>query len=423
MLAMFALIALHVPIGVAMAIIGGVGTALIIGIGPSLSLFAVEPVSALSSLDLATIPLFILMGSLAAASGISADLYRIASSFLGHRPGGLSMATVAGCAGFGAICGSSVATTASMAKIALPEMEKRGYSSSLAVGSIAGGGSLGILIPPSIMMVIYAVLTEQFVLDLFLAGIIPGLISVFLYFCAIAIVARRSPEAAPAGPRAAWTERMAAIAGAWRALTVIFIVTVGIYSGIFTVTEAAAVGVFTTAVFWALSADASLPSLGRIFRETAATTGMIFLMVVGAHILSYFVTLTDAPNVIVRAISEAGLPPLGIIFGILLVYLVLGAIFDAVAAMVLTIPFVFPLVVSLGYDPIWWGIINVMIIEIALITPPIGINVFVMHAAAPHVKLLAIYRGIVPFLAADIVRISLIILFPALATFLPNVLG
>ena len=309
-----------------------------------------------------------------------------------------------------------------MAKIALPEMEKRGYSSSLAAGSIAGGGSLGILIPPSIIMVLYAVLTEQFVLDLFAAGVIPGIISVILYFIAIRIVAYRNPEAAPAGDRVGWSGRWASIRAAWRAATIIVLVTFGIYAGVFTVIEAASVGVFVTSVFWVFSPARSWKTLAGILKETAATTGMIFVMVVGAHTLSYFVTLTDAPNILVDTISNAGLPPLGIIFSLLLIYLVLGAVFEAVAAMVLTLPFVFPLILNLGYDPIWWGIINVMIIEIAAVTPPIGINLFVMRAVAPHLALKTIIRGVTPFIMADVVRITLLILFPAAATFLPQLL-
>jgi len=422
MFVMLGLIALHVPIGVSMALVGFVGTSLIIGVGPALSLLAVEPVTALSSLDLATIPLFLLMGGFAAASGVSSDLFNVAARFMGHRRGGLAMATVMGSAGFGAICGSSVATTASMARIALPEMEKRGYAAGLSVGSIAGGGGLAILIPPSIIMVIYAVLTEQFVLDLFVAGIVPGAIAVLLYILAIMIYARMFPEAAPAGARATWSARLRSVVGAWRAVATIIVVTVGIYAGIVTVIEAASLGAFMTFLFWAGSRNASWRGLFEIARDTLGVTGMIFMMVIGAHVLSYFVTLTDAPNVVVAQVSASGLPPMTIVILLLLMYLVLGAIFDAVAAMVLTLPFVFPLIINLGFDPIWWGIINVMIIEIAAVTPPIGINVFVMHAAAPHIPLRTIFRGIVPFLMADFLRLAILLMFPVVVTFLPALL-
>lgn len=422
MLVMLSLIALHVPIGVSMAIVGFVGTGLIIGSGPALSVLAVEPVTVLSNLDLATIPLFLLMGGFAASSGIASDLFNVAARFIGHRRGGLAMATVMGSAGFGAICGSSVATTASMARIALPEMQARGYGTSLSVGAIAGGGGLAILIPPSIMMVIYAVLTEQFVLDLFVAGIVPGAIAVLLYTIAITIYAWMYPDTAPAGERATLGQRLWSILSAWRAVATIIVVTVGIYAGVVTVIEAASLGAFMTFLFWLGSKNASWKAFFEIARDTLAITGMILMMVIGAHVLSYFVTLTDAPNVIVERVSNSGLPPMGIILLLLVMYLVLGAIFDAVAAMVLTLPFVFPLVMNLGYDPIWWGIINVMIIEIAAVTPPIGINVFVMHAAAPHVALKTIFRGIVPFLMADFVRLAILLAFPVVVTFLPAML-
>lgn len=332
------------------------------------------------------------------------------------------MATVAGSAGFGAICGSSLATTATMAKVALPEMERRGYAQGLSAGSIAAGGSLGILIPPSIVMVIYAVLTEQFVLDLFVAGIGPGILAVVVYVIAIMVVVRLDPEAAPKGPRLTWMERLASLRHGWRAATIVGLVTVGIYSGIFTVMEAASIGVAVTFVFWLASPARGLRRLISILVETASTGGMILLMVIGAHVLSYFITLTNAPNVLVQSIGASGLSPLSIILMLLVMYIILGAVFDAVASMVLTLPFVFPLVLNLGYDPIWWGIVNVMIIEIALITPPLGLNVFIMNGVAPNYSLRVIYRGILPFLAADIVRILLVIAFPAIVLFLPGVL-
>lgn len=422
MIAMFVLIALHVPIGVSMALVGFVGTSLILGMEPALSILAVEPISALSSLDLATVPLFLLMGGFAASAGLASDLFNLAACFIGHRRGGLAMATVGGCAGFGAICGSSIANTATMSKVALPEMQKRGYSGRISAGSIAAGGSLAILIPPSIIMVIYAVLTEQFVLDLFIAGIVPGLLSMLLYIVVLAVYARRFPNAAPAGDHANWRQRWLALTSAWRAVALVAVVTFGIYAGVVTVTEAASLGVFATFAFWMLTPQASWKNLFSILSEAASVTGMIFMMVVGAHILSYFVTLTDGPNVLVQEITQWGLPSMGIILALLVIYLILGAVFEAVAAMVLTLPIVFPLIIQLGYDPIWWGIINVMIIEIAVITPPIGLNVFVMHASAPHLGLKTIYRGIMPFLAADSVRLALLLMFPAIATFLPGLL-
>ena len=410
------LIALHVPVGAAMAIAGVVGFGMMEGFGPSLSTVAIETSSALSSADLATIPVFLLMGSLAARARLSRDIYDLANAFIGHWQGGLAISTIAGCAGFGALCGSSLATTATMARIALPEMRKRGYSSELAAGSIASGGGLGILIPPSIIMVIYAVLTEQFVLDLFIAGILPGILAVCLYWITIGIVVRIRPGAGTTAEKADWSQRFRAVARAWRALVIIAAVTGGIYAGVFTVLEAASVGAGLTFLFFlATPNEGRLNAIIEVLTETARSTGMIFLMVIGANLFSYFLTISGAAEEVVAAVSASELNAYVIVALILLMYLVFGAIFDSVAAMVLTLPFVFPLILQLGFNPIWWGIINVMIIEIGLITPPIGMNVFVMHGVAEEIPLKTIFRGITPFLLADIVRVALMVTFPRIA--------
>lgn len=413
---MFVLILTHVPIGVAMAFAGIISFGLMIGFEPAFSTVAVETATALTSADLASIPLFLLMGSLAARARLSKDIYNVANAFIGHKPGGLALSTIAGCAGFGALCGSSVATTATMAQVALPEMRERGYSDQLAAGSIAAGGGLGILIPPSVIMVVYAFLTEQFVLDLFVAGILPGILAVVLYWITISIVVHLNPSLAPKSERVGWDVRMKSIVGAWRAVVIIFAVTGGIYSGIFTVLEAASVGVIITfAFFLATKVENRTQSIIQVLVETARSTGLIMLMAIGANIFSYFLTISGAAQELVSMVSNSGLNRYVIVILILLVYLVLGAIFDAIAAMVLTLPFVFPLIIQLGFDPIWWGIINVMIIEIGLITPPIGLNVFVMHGMADKLPLKTIFRGIVPFVVSDLVRVGLVIAFPAIA--------
>ena len=410
------LIFVHVPVGAAMAISGIVGFGLMVGFGPAFSTVAIETTTALSSHDLATIPLFLLMGSLAARARLSRDIYDLANAFIGHWRGGLAMSTVAGCAGFGALCGSSLATTATMARIALPEMRSRGYSSELSAGSIAAGGGLGILIPPSIIMVIYAVLTEQFVLDLFKAGILPGILAVSLYWLTIGIFVRLKPGSASTIERFGWPERLRAIGRSWRAIVIIAAVTGGIYSGVFTVLEAASVGAGLTFFFFlATPTENRWQDFVEVLVETARSTGMIFLMVIGANLFSYFLTISGAAEELVNAVSTSGLNAYVILVLILLMYLVLGAIFDSVAAMVLTIPFVFPLMLQLGFDPIWWGVMNVMIIEIGMITPPIGLNVFVMHGMADDLPLKTIFRGIAPFLVADFVRLALLIAFPIIA--------
>ncbi|WP_238366478.1 TRAP transporter large permease [Mesobacterium pallidum] len=414
---MIGMIILHVPVGVSMALTGIVMFSMQVSLPAALGTVAPEVLAAFVSRDLVTIPLFLLMGSLAARAGISGDIYNLASAWIGHLRGGLAMGTVVGCGGFGALCGSSVATAATMGRVALPEMRARNYSPELAVGAIASGGTLGILIPPSIVMVIYAVLTEQFVLDLFLAGILPGLLAIVLYCLAIVITTWIKPSVAPSVPAQSWGQRVRAMRDAWRAVVVIALVVGGLYVGLFTVVEAASVGVGLTLIFFLLRYPRSdwRRALELVAVETAQSTAMIFLMVVGASLFSYFLTLTQAPQAIVTQVEAANFSPYMVIFLLMLMYLFLGAVFDAIAAMILTTPFVFPLVTGLGFDPIWWGIVLVMVIEIGMITPPIGMNVFVLNGVAPDISLRRIYRGIVPFLLADLVRLALVIAFPVIA--------
>ena len=419
--AMFLLIALHVPIGIAMAVVGFVGFAAVTGNWhAAVSLFGTETSSAFQNQDLAIIPLFLLMGSFAGHAGLSSDVYRFANALVGHRRGGLAMATIAGCAGFGAVCGSSIATAVTMGRVALPEMEQRRYSQSFATGCIAAGGTLGILIPPSTIMILYAVLTEQFVIELFIAAIIPGALAVVLYIIAIVIAVRIDPEAAPGGLRSTWRERFKVARETWAILFMVSVVTGGIYGGVFTVNEAAAVGVGLALLFaWMRGALAGKSFWDALF-ETACNVGMIYLIIIGSHIFTYFITLTHMPDALIALIKDLGLPPWGVIMLLMVMYLILGCIFDTVAAMVLTLPFVFPLITSMGFSPVWWGIINVMVIEIGLITPPIGMNVFVIHGLRPDIPLRTIFRGITPFVASDMVRLTLLLLFPILSLWLPS---
>ncbi len=422
-LGMFALIALQIPIGISMAIAGVIGFGLLSGWNAAFSLIASKGVGTLSSEELAVIPLFLVMGSFANISGLAADIYRLAYAFIGHRKGGLALATIGGCAGFGAVCGSSIATAATMGRVALPEMLKRNYDASLATGCIAAGGTLGMLIPPSVIMVIYAFLTEQFVITMFVAAIIPGLLAVLFHFIAIAVVVRLNPAAGPAGERADWQERWAAIRNAGGVMFMMLIVIGGIYGGVFTVNEAAALGAFVAFAFTVWRGKLNMENLLLVMRETAANTAMIYIIIIGASIFATFISITKMPSAVVEQISSLGLPPLAIIFALFVLFLILGSIFDTIAAMVITLPFIFPLIVDLGYHPIWWGIILVMTIEVGMITPPIGMNVFVLHGVAKNIPLNTIFKGIFPFFYADVVRIIFIILFPALALWLPGVLG
>ena len=420
---MFALIALHVPIGVAMGIAGVVGYGLLSGFGPAVSLFDTEPTEILTNLDLAVIPLFLLMGSLAGVSGLSADIYRLAYAVVGHRRGGLALATLGGCAGFGAVCGSSPATAATMGRVALPEMLARGYAPSLASGCVAAGGTLGMLVPPSIVMVIYAFLAEQFVITLFIAALVPAVIAVAFHCVAVFVFVRLYPDSAPAGAKSDWSERLAAARQGWGVVVLLAAVIGGIYGGIFTVTEAAGVGVGVTLVFAIGRGRINRETFGRILTETATNTAMIYVIIFGASIFTLFIVATRAPDALVTAIGHMGLPPLAIIGLLLLMYLMLGSVFETVSSMLITMPFVQPLVLSLGYDPIWWGVLLVMVIEIGMITPPIGINVFIIHGVARTIPLPTIFSGIVPFLIADLARLAVIAVFPVLALWLPGLIG
>lgn len=420
---MFIMIALHVPIGVAMAIAGFIGTGIIIGFEPAIALFGIEPSSAIASQELAIIALFLLMGNFAAAAGLSGDLYRLAQAFLGHRKGGLAMATVATCAGFGAVCGSSLATTATMTRIALPEMEKRGYSRRLSTGSIAAGSTLGVIVPPSVLLVLYAILTEQFVTALFVAALGPAIIAVFLYMFSVMAYVRVAPKAGPAAERVPWAERRVVLKKSWGVLLLAIVVSGGIYSGVFTVNEAAAVGAAVAIAFTALRGKLSRSIFFSNLKETAASTALIYLIIIGASIFSYAITLSHLPDIIVTAIEDLGLEPLMVILLLEAMYIILGSIFDTVAAMVITLPFVFPLVTGMGYDPIWWGVINVVVMEMGMITPPIGLNVFVMHGMNKDLPLSTVYAGIWPFLLSDLVRLIILTLFPVLTLWLPKAMG
>lgn len=419
---MLGLIALHVPIGIAMGFVGVTGFAMVVGWGPALSLLASEPASTLTNLNLAVIPLFMLMGNLAAAAGLANDVYNIAHAFIGHRKGGLATATILGCGGFGAVCGSGVATTATFGRVALPEMLERNYAPSLASGSIAAGGTLGIIVPPSTIMVLYAILTEQFVVELFTAAIIPAALAILLYMAAVRGTMMMNPGAAQTIEKLPMKERLAALRKGWGVVVLSVVVLGGIYSGIFTVNEAAAVGVVVAFLFLIARHGFNWKELTEVLVQASAATAMIYIMVFGATIFSYFMAITDAPSIIVNGIAAMNLPPMGVIAMLLLLYIFLGAFFDEVAAMIITLPFVIPVVQHLGFDLVWWGIINVIVIEIGMITPPIGINVMVLNALRRDISLQTIYKGIMPFFVADMVRLTILVAFPWLTLWLPSVL-
>jgi C4-dicarboxylate transporter, DctM subunit len=420
---MFLLIALHVPIGISMGLTGVLGCAYYVGWDSAMSLLEIEVSGIIANDQLALVAIFLLMGSFANIGGLAGDIYRLAYALVGHWRGGLAMATVAACGGFGAVCGSSVATTAAMGRIAMPEMLERKYDPSFAAGVIASSGTLGILIPPSSLMILYAVLTEQYILALFSAALLPGLLTIAYYFIAVATYVTVSPGSAPRGALITWPERWAIILGAWRVVLVAGVVSVGLYSGIFTVSETASIGAGLTLLLAVERNRMSFNEFLNCLLEAAGSTCLIFVIVIGAHIFSYFISITTAPEIIVGMIKDAGIAPLTVILLLMIMYIILGSIFDTVASMVITLPFVFPLMMEMGYHPVWWGIIMVVVMEIGLITPPIGINVFVLHSVVKDMSLGQIYRGIFPFFIADLVRLATLVFFPAISLYLPGLWG
>ncbi len=423
LVALFVLMFLQVPIGISMIIVGVVGYAVQTGWGPALTLFTSEPSALLASVDLATVPLFLLMGTFATAAGYSTDVYNAAAAMLGHRRGGLAYATVGGSAVFGAVCGSSTATAATFAKAALPEMLKRGYAPSFSTGTIAAGGTLKSLIPPSIVMILYCIVAKTFIFDMFVAAVVPALLAIAINLMTITLIVRMRPSVAPVLDPMPWAERWEALRRALPFVLLMLTVFVGLYSGVFTVNEAASVAAVMSLVFALVQRRLSWNSLWLGLRETAGATAMIYIIIMGATIFSYFITLARVPEALIGLVGASGFPPLAIILLLLVAYLILGAIFDEISAMLITLPFVLPIIAQLGYDFVWWGIINVVIIELGMITPPIGIIVFILHGLAPKISLFQIYRGVTPFIAANIVLLLLLTLFPGIVLWLPNLLG
>ena len=415
---MFALIYLQTPIAFAMLVVGFGGYALLIGLPQAVSTMVSVVESAVTNQSLVVVPLFLMMGTFAAVSGLATDLYRLAERMIGHRRGGLLYATVVGCAVFGSVSGSSVATAATFGKVALPEMEKRGYAASLAGSTIAAGGTLGALVPPSIILVIYAIMTESFILDLFVAAVGPALIAVVFQMITIAVVTARRPEQAPKGDRYTTRERFAALVSAAPTIAFLMIILGGMYGGVFTVNEAAAVGAILSILFALFRGRLNRRTFVACLTETGRNTGMIYMIIFGADMLSYFVTVTGAPREFISFVETTGWPPLVIISVFVLMYIVLGSVFETLAAMLVTLPFILPVVESLGYDAVWWGIVTIAVVELGLITPPIGMNIFVIKGVAPHLHLRGLFAGVLPFVLSDLVRIVLIVLFPAITLFL-----
>ncbi len=420
------LIALRMPVAIAMFIAGSLGYAQITGWKALLVFMQTAPYSQVAHYELTVIPLFLLMGQIATHGGLSRALYRAARAWVGHYPGGIAIATIGGCAAFGAICGSSVATGATMATVALPEMKRYGYSGALATGALAAGGTLGILIPPSIILVIYAILTEQALGNLFLAAVIPGAIATAGYALATLVYARINPAAAPTAERLPWRERIGSLGAVWPVAAIFLIVVGGIYLGVFTPTEGAGIGATATGVFaWALG-GLDRAGFRLAILETAKLTGMIFIILIGAAFYASFLALSQTPQALAEWIGDSGFAPMQVLIAMVFVYLLLGCVMDGLPMILLTVPVFFPIIqqMDFGLTPeglaVWFGILVVIVTEVGLITPPIGINVYVINSLAPDVKLTDTFRGVLPFFLSDIVRIAIIIALPVTCTWLPG---
>ncbi len=426
------IVIVRIPIAFAMGFVGFFGFAYLQGLGfdnlfdfrwtGAMSMAANRVIDTAQEYGLSVIPLFILMGNLVTKSGLSQELYQASYAFLGHRKGGLSMATVVACGGFSAICGSSLATSATMAKVAMPPMRKFGYSDSLATASIAAGGTLGILIPPSVILVIYGLLTESSIRELFAAGFIPGLLGIILYLAAVRYTVWRNPEAGPPGEKMSWSERFAALKGVWGVLVLFTIVMGGIYLGVFTPTEAAGIGAGGAFVIALARRSLTLGSLFHAMTDTGRTTAMLFGVLIGALVFSDFINRAGLPDALLDFVTSLDVSPMGVILVILAIYIVLGMVFESLSMMLLTVPIFYPLVQSLGFDLVWFGIVVVVVTEISLITPPVGMNVFVLSAVLRDVKPGTIFKGVTPFWMADIVRLALITFIAQIALFLPEML-
>lgn len=414
------LIAVGFPVAVAMAVVGVAGFWLLNGWTGASFILGASPFEAIFPYSFTVVPLFVMMGVFAARAGLSRSLFDLVNSFLGHVRGGLAVASVGACAIFGAICGSSLATVATMGRVAVPEMERHGYAPSLSAASIAAGGTLGVLIPPSILLVIYGILTQTSIGQLFIGAIVPGILGALLY--AIAIVARvhTAPELAPSVPRVGWRQRLSALGRVWGVLTLFTVVIGGIYLGWFSPTEAAAVGAVGAFLLALASGELTRHNLLGAVRETASLTGMIFFVLIGASLFNYFLEATNLPSTLIALVEASGLGPTTILVLIMVFYLVLGCFMDSLSMILLTVPFLAPVAQALGFDMVWFGILIVTVAEIGLITPPVGMNLFVVQATHPRLTQAVVIRGILPFILADVVRLVILAAVPALVLWLPS---
>lgn len=421
-LIMLCLKALRSPIGIGLAVIGFLGVWYLKGLDTALFVAGTAPFEALSRLSMTVFPLFVLMGVFAMRAGLADGLFNAAFAFVGHHRGGLGMATIIGCGGLAAINGSSLSTAATMTKIAVPQMLRFGYDPKFAAGTVAVGGTLGIMIPPSLGMIIYAVLTEVSIGRMFAAGIVPGILAIVIHICVIYIWSRINPAVGPAGDRQVWAARFRALYQVWGVVVLFGAVMGGIFLGFFSPTEGAAVGAFGAIAIGVLTGRIKWRAFVEGVRESVQITTMVMFILIGISIFEFFITSAQFPQQMAKFIETLNMPDFIVLAGIVVFLIILGGFMEVIAIIFITTPFLFPIIVAMGYDPIWWGIVMILVAEFGVITPPVGMNVFVVAKLVPETTIGGVYKGILPFLAGDFIRLILIMAIPAIALWLPNLL-
>lgn len=416
---LFVLMLLRVPVGMAMGLVGVTGFGYLTGFQPAMKLIGQTTMRTVTDYSFGVIPMFLLMGAFVSVSGISRELFRAANTFVGHWKGGLGIATIGACGGFAAISGSSVATAATFSAVAYPEMRRFNYPQSFATGVIAVGGTLGAMLPPSTVLAVYGIITQQDIAKLFMAGVAPGLLAIVMHIITIAIIGVAKPGFLPAGPRSTWREKAAALRDVWSPLALFIFVIGGLYGGFFIPTEAGAVGAVGAFIIGIARGKLSREGILQSLLQATRTAAAVFTVLIGALCFGYFLTITQAPQTVTEFLTGLGIGPYGVLALILLMYLMLGCLMDAMAMVILTVPIVFPIITALGFDPIWFGVIIVMTVELGLIHPPVGMNVFVIKSVIKDVTMTTIFKGVLPFVATDLIRLVLLIMFPLLATWLP----
>ncbi len=417
---LFVLMLLRVPVGMAMGLVGVTGYSYLVGFEPALKLIGQTSMRTVTDYTFGVIPMFLLMGAFVSNSGVSRELFKAANTLVGHLKGGLGIATVVACGGFAAICGSSVATAATFSTVAYPEMRRYGYPQSFATGVIAAGGTLGAMLPPSTVLAVYGIITQQDIGKLFVAGIIPGILAMMMYVITIAIIGKLRPDFLPAGTPSTWKEKARGIRDVWAPLVLFAFVIGGLYGGLFTPTEAGGMGAGGAFVLGVLRKRLSRSLIRESLLQATRTAAAVFTVLIGALLFGYFLTITQTPQKVTVFLTSLGLGRYGVLALIMLMYLVLGCLMDAMAMIILTIPIIFPVVTALGFDPIWFGVIIVMTVELGLIHPPVGMNVFVIKSVVKDVSFTTIFKGVAPFILTDIIRLVILIAFPIVALYLPS---